>query len=29
MDGWVRREENERRVLRLPERQDALQAELA
>lgn len=29
MDGWVRREENERRVLRLPERQDALQAKLA
>lgn len=25
MDGWVRREENERRVLRLPESQDALQ----
>jgi selenocysteine-specific elongation factor len=29
MDGWVRREENERRVLRLPERQDALQQEPA
>lgn len=29
MDGWVRREESERRVLRLPERQDALQTELA
>mgnify|MGYP006200981481 CR=1 FL=1 len=27
MDGWVRREENERRVLRLPESQDALQQE--
>ncbi|MDR7020118.1 selenocysteine-specific translation elongation factor [Aeromonas salmonicida] len=25
MDGWVRREENERRVLRLPQTQDALQ----
>ncbi|MFM5744208.1 selenocysteine-specific translation elongation factor [Aeromonas veronii] len=29
MDGWVRREENERRVLRLPERQDTLQQEPA
>lgn len=29
MDGWVRREENERRVLRLPESQDALQQEPA
>lgn len=29
MDGWVRREENERRVLRLPQTQDALQQELA
>ncbi|WFC12439.1 selenocysteine-specific translation elongation factor [Aeromonas salmonicida] len=29
MDGWVRREENERRVLRLPERQDAVQQALA
>lgn len=27
MDGWVRREENERRVLRLPQTQDALQQE--
>ncbi|HEH9401165.1 TPA: selenocysteine-specific translation elongation factor [Aeromonas sobria] len=29
MDGWVRREENERRVLRLPQTQDALQQEPA
>ncbi|ATY81237.1 selenocysteine-specific translation elongation factor [Aeromonas veronii] len=29
MDGWVRREENERRVLRLPERQDTLLQEPA
>lgn len=29
MDGWVRREENERRVLRLPQTQDALLQELA
>ncbi|MDF2409365.1 selenocysteine-specific translation elongation factor [Aeromonas sp. 2HA2] len=29
MDGWVRREENERRVLRLPATQDALQQEPA
>ncbi|KTA86043.1 selenocysteine-specific translation elongation factor [Aeromonas salmonicida] len=29
MDGWVRRQENERRVLRLPQTQDALQQELA
>ncbi|MGV2703112.1 UNVERIFIED_CONTAM: selenocysteine-specific translation elongation factor [Aeromonas salmonicida] len=29
MDGWVRREENERRVLRLPQTQDALLQEPA
>jgi selenocysteine-specific elongation factor len=29
MDGWVRREGNERRVLRLPQTQDALQQEPA
>ncbi|WP_169045966.1 selenocysteine-specific translation elongation factor [Aeromonas salmonicida] len=29
MDGWVRREENERRVLRLPQTQDAMQQEPA
>lgn len=29
MDGWVRREENERRVLRLPQTQDAVQQALA
>ncbi|AYO62946.1 TPA: selenocysteine-specific translation elongation factor [Aeromonas salmonicida] len=29
MDGWVRREENERRVLRLPQTQNAVQQALA